>query len=625
MQKNFLLIVITTLGQLISYNKAFAQEQTTIGMGNYSGVTVTASSGSPMGIRTLQQNGYLPNQSAASRFLSQATFGADSAEIKKVTEQGVEKWLDDQLNLPNTFSLKDYVQSIHQAKVDSLNRSSPGNLTLLTSGSSGWYFDVAWFQGSVTAADLLRWRVAFALSETFVVSRISSFGNNPYALASYYDVLMRNAFGNYRTLIDSVTYHPSMAVYLTYMNNHATNVAGKIFPDENYAREIMQLFSVGLYELNNNGTTKTDASGELIPTYGNDDIADLAKVFTGLSWGDSQYLGDRSEDIWSYTKRLKFFPIDSSDAIKRPWKQNPTIVNGHEYGAKTFLGSTIPARPIEQGEQDIQDALDILSNHPNVAPFISRRLIQRLVTSNPSPEYVNRIATIFNNNGSGVRGDLKAVVKAILLDTDARSCECDEKYFTGMLREPFVRYMNLVRGLDLEATGGVFRNRMNEVYNQTEQRPLNSPSVFNFFLPDYIPDGKLKEAEKYGPEFQLLNSQTLTGYLNALNEWLIDNDPVDYSGYFSGEKNKPAERPGFDLTKYYYLTKDSRLTELIDKFNLVLAHGRLSEKAVSNIKSVVLQMPYVETNGLPRATEANRRVQMVLFLIMASPDYLINR
>jgi uncharacterized protein (DUF1800 family) len=467
--------------------------------------------------------------------------------------------------------------------------------------------------------------VAFALSETFVVSRISSFGNNPYALASYYDVLMKNAFGNYRTLIDSVTYHPSMAVYLTYMNNHATNVAGKIFPDENYAREVMQLFSVGLYELNNDGTTKTDAAGELIPTYGNDDIADLAKVFTGLSWGDSQYLGDRSKDIWSYTKRLKFFPVDSSDAIKRPWKTNPTIVDGHEYGAKTFLGNTIPARPIAQGEQDIHDALDILSNHSNVAPFISRRLIQRLVTSNPSPEYVNRIATVFNNNGSGVRGDLKAVVKAILLDTDARSCECNEKPFSGMLREPFVRYMNLVRGLDLEASGGVFRNRMNEVYNQTEQRPLNSPSVFNFFLPDYIPDGKLKESEKYGPEFQLLNSQTLTGYLNAMNEWLIYNDPIDYSSYFSGEKNKPAERSGFDLTKYYHLTKDSRLTELIDKFNLVLAHGRLSEKSVADIKLVVLQMPYVETNGQPRAVEANRRVQMVLFLIMASPDYLINR
>lgn len=594
-------------------------------MGNIPNVSVTSSSGGNTNIRTLQQNGYLPNQSAASRFLSQATFGADSVEIKKVAELGIEKWLDDQLALPNTFSLQDYVQRIHQAKVDSLNRTSPGNLTLLTSGANDWYFDVAWFQGSMTAADLLRWRVAFALSETFVTSRVSSFGNNPYALASYYDVLMKNAFGNYRTLIDSVTYHPSMAVYLTYMNNHATNVAGKIFPDENYAREVMQLFSVGLYELNNDGTEKTDASGELIPTYGNDDIADLAKVFTGLSWGDSRYLGDRDKDVFSYTKRLKFFPVDSSDAIIRPWKTNPTILDGHEYGTKTFLGSTIPARPIEQGEQDIQDALDILSNHPNVGPFISRRLIQRLVTSNPSPEYIDRVASVFNNNGSGVRGDLKAVVKAILLDNDARSCECSEKPFAGMLREPFVRYMNLVRGLNLEANGGVFRNRMNEVYNQTEQRPLNSPSVFNFFLPDYIPDGKLKEAEKFGPEFQLLNSQTLTGYLNALNAWLIYNNPVDYSGYFSGERNKADERPSFNLAKYHSLTKNNRLTELIDKFNLILAHGRLSENAVADIKTVLLQMPYAETNGVPNVNEANRRIQMVLFLIMASPDYLINR
>lgn len=602
-----------------------AQEQITIGMGNYNGVTVTAGSGENTSIRTLQQNGYLPNQSSASRFLSQATFGADSATIKIVAEQGIEQWLDTQLSLPNTFSLEDYVLGIHQLKVDSANRTPPGNYTVDSLNASDWYFDVAWFQGSMNAADLLRWRVAFALSEIFVTSRISSFGNNPYALASYYDVLMENSFGTYRALIDSVTYHPSMAVYLTYMNNHATNVEGKIFPDENYAREVMQLFSIGLYELNNDGTTKTDANGELIPTYGNDDIADLAKVFTGLSWGDSRYLGDRSKNYWSYTKRLKFFPIDDSDAIRRPWKTNPTIIDGHEYGPKTFLGNTIPARPIEQGEQDIQDALDIIFNHPNVGPFMARRLIQRLVTSNPSPAYIDRVASVFNDNGNGVRGDLKAVLKAILLDADARSCECQDKPFSGMLREPFVRYMNLVRGLELEATGGVMRNRMNEVYNETEQRPLNSPSVFNFFLPDYIPDGDLKEAEKYGPEFQLLNSQTLTGYLNALNEWIMHNDPIDYSSYFSGERKKDDEEPRFELVKYHYLTKNNRLTELIDKFNLIIAHGRLSAKATEGIKSVVTQMPYVETDGVPRATEADRRVRMVIFLIMASPDYLINR
>lgn len=621
------LLAAFTLLTLISIcSTATAQEQITIGLGNYPGVTVTSSAATPTGVRTLQQNGYLPNYSAASRFLSQATFGADSAEIKKVAEQGIEKWLDDQLNLPNSFSLENYVLGLHQAYVDSLNRTDPYNRTILTTNPSDWYFDVAWFQGSMSAADILRWRVAFALSETFVISRFSNFGNNPYALASYYDVLMKNSFGNYRALIDSVTYHPSMAVYLTYMNNQATNINGKIFPDENYARELMQLFSVGLYELNNDGTTKTDASGNLIPTYGNDDISELAKVFTGLSWGDSRYLSDGPKNNWSYTKRLKFFPINDSDAIKNPTKRNPTIVDGHEYGTKTFLGSTIPARPIAQGEQDIQDALNIISNHPNVGPFISRRLIQRLVTSNPSPEYIGRVATIFNNNGSGIRGDLKAVVKAVLLDPEARNCECEDKAFAGMLREPFVRYMNLVKGLELKATGGVFRNRMNEVYNETEQRPLNSPSVFNFFLPDYIPDGDLKAAEKYGPEFQLLNSQTLTGYLNALSQWLINNSPIDYSSYFSGEKTKNEQRPGFDLTKYYYLTKNSRVPELVDKFNLVLTHGRLSAKTVETIRSVVTQMPYAEdSNGTPRTTEANRRVQMVLFLIMSSPDYLINR
>ena len=179
---------------------AAAQEKVTIGMGNHAGVIVTSSSNNPTGIRTLQRNGYLPNESAASRFLSQATFGADSTTINEVAEDGIEHWLDEQLNMANMFSLEDYVLGIHQLKVDSANRTPPGNYTLDSVNVSNWYFDIAWFQGGMTSPDLLRWRVAFALSETFVVSRLSSFGNNPYALASYYDVLLNNAFGNYRAL-----------------------------------------------------------------------------------------------------------------------------------------------------------------------------------------------------------------------------------------------------------------------------------------------------------------------------------------------------------------------------------------------------------------------------------------
>jgi uncharacterized protein (DUF1800 family) len=340
-----------------------AQQNVTFGKGKTTNVTVSSSSNASnqTGITTLMSSGYLPNKNAASRFLSQATLGASMSEIDNVATLGMEKWVDQQLAMPNSFKIEQYVQNLHQSIVDSLKRTDPSR-TLSNVTLADWYFDVSWFQGSMTAPDILRWRVALGLSEVFVTSRISAFESNPHALASYYDLLLENSFTNYRTLIEKITYHPAMAVYLTYMNNHATdNNNGKLtYPDENYAREIMQLFSIGLFQLNLDGTEKKDSNGKSIPTYNNDDIANLAKVFTGLSWGDSRYLGERNKDLWSYTKKMKFYAIDSSDAFIRYWVTNPRIVNGHELGSKTFLGNTIPARSVQQGELDIKDALDLL-------------------------------------------------------------------------------------------------------------------------------------------------------------------------------------------------------------------------------------------------------------------------
>ncbi|WP_337042771.1 DUF1800 domain-containing protein [Emticicia sp. 17c] len=618
-------IIIITL-TLFTGIAAHAQAKVTFGKGNVKNVSVSSSSNATdqTGIKTLMSSGYLPNKNAASRLLSQATVGATYDEIERVSNMGIEQWVDEQLAKPNNFRLESYVQGLHQYVVDSLRRTD-GSKTLENTFISDWFFDIAWFQGSMTSNDLLRWRVALGLSEVFVTSRISPFEGNPYALASYYDVLMDNAFTNYRTLIEKITYHPSMAVYLTYMNNHATDVANgkQIYPDENYAREIMQLFSIGLYQLNLDGTEKKDSNGKLIPTYNNTDIANLAKVFTGLSWGDSKYLGDSYKNYWSYTKKLKFYAIDSSDAYKRWWITNPRIVNGHEVGPKTFLGSTIPTRSVQDGELDIKDALDIIFNHPNVGPFISRRLIQRLITSNPSPAYIQRVATVFNNNGSGVRGDLKAVIRAILVDPEARDC-CNNGQFKGMLKEPFLRYMNLVRGLNLTASGGVFRNVMRRAYDKMGQLPLFSPSVFNFFSPDYTPDGALKGTGKFGPEFQTLNAQTVTGYINALNSWLINDDPVDFYSVFSGEVYKAAQDPRFNLESDYSLTRNDRLSKLLDKYNLILAHGRLSQKTLDSIKNVLLNIAYIETNGVPNVDSAFRRTRIAIYLIMSSPDYLIN-
>jgi uncharacterized protein (DUF1800 family) len=609
---------------------ALAQQASTIGKGNLQKVNVTSSSTVNTGQQTLSSTGFLPNYSAAARFLSQATFGNTFSEIQKVANQSIEKWLDEQLAMSNSFRIETYVKNLHQSMVDSLNIKNNVNTNTLTNvGVSNWHFDAAWFQGCMTAPDQLRWRVSFALSEILVTSRVSAFDGNPYALASYYDVLLDNAFGNYRTLLDKITYHPAMGSYLTFLNNHATDVGKQTYPDENYAREIMQLFSIGLYQLNLDGTEKKDNNGQLIPTYNNDDIANLAKVFTGLSWGDGTYLGINAKDNWSYTKRMKFYGIDSSDAKKNPWKTSPRIVDGHERGTKTFLSSSVDptaSRSAMQGEADIQDALNIIFNHPNVGPFVSRRLIQRLISSNPSPAFIQRIATVFNNNGSGVRGDLKSVIRAILLDPEARNCCGDATDAFGKLREPFVRYMNLIKGLNLTATGGIFRNAMARVYDQTAQRPLSSPSVFNFYSPDYIPNGPLKDAGKVGPEFQLLSSQTLTGYFNALNDWLVNDDPTDYYGLFTGETYKPNQDPKFNTVADYILARNDKLPQLLDKYNLILANGRLSTESLNTISQAIKGMPYSEdANGIPNTNEAYRRVRLAIFLIMTSPEYLINK
>lgn len=628
------------LSFLLWFQVSFSQNVKIFGKGNIKGVSVNASSNAPNGIKTLLSTGYMPNAKASSRFLSQATMGPKLSEIQALQNQGIEPWLDQQFAFSPSFNLQNYVQNMHQSMVDSSNARNPsGNYTLSNLFIDDWAFDVAWFQANMLAHDKLRWRVSLALSQIFVTSRISAFDDNPYALASYYDMLNKNAFGNYRSLIDSITYHPAMAVYLTYMNNHATDTLAisatnstkkQVFPDENYAREILQLFSIGLFELNNNGTEKKDANGMSIPTYDNDDIGNLAKVFTGLSWSHSRYLGDNSNVTkWSYTKPLKFFPKDSSDKYLRWWVNPSTwrIVDGHEPGTKTFLNQTVPSRPVTDGKLDIKDALDIIYNHPNVGPFMARRLIQHLVSSNPSPEFIDRIASIFNNNGNGVRGDLRAVIRAILLDPEARDC-CAEKENVayGHLREPFLRYMNLVNGLELKNQGGVYRNVMVDLYDRLEQKPLYSPSVFNFYQPGYVPDGPLQAAGKVGPEFQTLNSLSFAKYMNGLHRWVISNDPVEYWGIFSGETYKPDQEPTFNITNDYVLSKDNRIKEFLDKYNLILAQGRIKPENMSIIQNVLLNMPMTyDVNGVPDPTLADRRLRMGIFLIMIAPDYLINK
>lgn len=575
-----------------------AQRDTiTIGFGGQ-GVQVTASDSEPPGSpqNTLNQQGYLPNENAASRFLQHASLGHGMADISAVTTMGYENWIDSQLVVPKAFHILNKIRDYHQIIKDS---TANPNATV---GSRPWRY--AWWQYFMTSPDVLRQRVALALSEICVISENSAFGGNAYAMGTYYDVLLDNAFGNYRDLLRDITYQPAMGVYLTHLNNPKSNPATNTYPDENYAREIMQLFTLGTVMLNNDGTEMLDSLGQPIESYDNYDILEFSKIFTGLTWADRTQFNRGALSDTSYIPDLVM------------WN------SFHEPGVKNLLnGFQVPNRNPVDGNADINDAIQNLFDHPNTPPFVSKRLIQRLVTSNPSPAFVNDVANVFINNGSGVRGDLAAVVKAILLHPEAKGCEnCDELSY-GMLREPMVRYFQIHKAFNASSASGNYRNDLNYIYVLTGQRPLASPSVFNFFQYDFQPIGPIDDAGLFGPEFQITNAQTLQGYINGLYRWLFDGDISDEYSLYTGEpsSNYTNQIANMDLTEELTLTQNDHLHILLDRLSLLLANGAVSQQTLETIQNVLVQFPN------STETERKQKVALAAYLIMTSPDYQIKR
>lgn len=577
---------------------ASAQPDTiTIGFGDYHGVTVSASNSQTYSPETtLKQDGYLPNFNAASRFLGQSTLGYNMEDITEVTQLGIEDWIDSQFVKPVAFSLKNKVKEYHNFVKTATNNAAAGQIYRM------WSY--AWWQYHMASPDALRQRVALALSELFVISDKSLFGANSYALSSYYDVLLNNAFTNYRDLMEDVTFHPAMGVYLTYLNNPKSNPATNQFPDENYARELMQLFTIGTVKLNMDGSQVLNASGVPVPTYNNTDIAEFAKVFTGLSWADRTTFNRSAANDTSYTLPMIMFNTS------------------HETGAKYLLnGFVVPNRVPTDGIADIQDAITNLFNHTNTPPFVARFLIQRLVTSNPSPDYIERVANVFVNNGQGIRGDMKAIIKAILLDPEAKACKNGENEAYGSLREPFFRYVQINKAFDASTLSGNYRNDMDYVYRFVQQKPLTSPSVFNFFQQEYQPIGPIEEADLVAPEFQITNAQTIMGYINSLYRFVIQENVADEYDLYTNEDDATYANQvsTIDLNDEVLLTDNNKLHILLDRLNLLLAQGRLSAGSLNIIKNVVMELP----NGT--TTEKRDRVKLAIYLIMSSPEYLINR
>lgn len=563
-----------------------------------SDIVVTSSSSSIVGSEnnTISQTGFLPNENAASRFLSHATLGHNPQNIQQVMSMGIEDWLTNQIATPRLFTLESKIRAFHKMVIDSTNTPS--------AGASNRLWDYAWWQYLMTSPDALRQKVALALSEMLVISENSAFSNNAYALGVYYDKLLNHAFGNYRDLLTAITYSPAMGIYLTYLNNPKSNPATNQFPDENYAREVMQLFTIGTVMLNNDGTVITDANNQPVPTYDNEDIIEFSKIFTGLTWADRTQWNRSAANDTSYIQNMVMW-----DA----W---------HEPGPKTLLNNFIvPNRNPVNGNADITDALNNLFNHQNTPPFVSRFLIQRLVTSNPSPQYINRVANIFKNNGQGVRGDMSAVVKAILLDKEATDCSKGDDIHFGMLREPFTRYAQIHKAFNASTQSGNYRNDMNYVYLFTGQRPLASPSVFNFFQQDYQPIGPVEEAGLVAPEFQITDAQTIAGFTNGLYRWLFDNDLADEYDLFTNEvdANYADEISTIDFSSEFVNTTDDKIHILLDRLNMLLSHGRLTQSSLNTITKVIKEFPSA-TNA-----EKTDRIKLAIYLIMTCPEYLINR
>ncbi|GGC67408.1 hypothetical protein GCM10011396_12990 [Undibacterium terreum] len=506
----------------------------------------------------------------ASRFLAQASMGASRAQIQQVQQLGYAGWLDAQFALPASMSRWDWLVA--------------KGMNAITYRNTEAGFDSCAWRKLLSSSDTLRQRITLALSEITVVAidGLVNSGWRAFSAAAYLDLLEANAFGNYRTLLGQISTSAPMGQFLTFRGNVKYNTSTGAQPDENYARELMQLFTIGLQQLNLDGTPKL-VNGATQDTYGQDDVTGLARVFTG----------------WDFD--MAGHDASTPDFLRRPMIQIPSR---HETGASSFLGTTLPAGL--NGAASMKAALDWIFAQPNVAPFISRQLIQKLVTSNPSPAYVARIATVFNNDGSGVKGNLKAVIRALLLDTEARIAPAAANTTApsfGKLREPILRFTAWARAYGASSAADTWIiGDTSDPSTRLAQSPLRSPSVFNFYRPGYVPpNSAIAAASLEAPEFQITNESSVVGYVNYMQRAVskgISDVKADYSSLLPLADNPQA---------------------LLNEINTVLAAGQVGS---SNLALMVGAI-----NAMPTGTDArrNNRIYAALTLVLAAPEFIVQK
>lgn len=531
-------------------------------------------------------------------FLNRATFGAKPSDLELYQSTTASEWFETQLNAPPSYLMASIEQYVRPE-----DYNEPSLIYMASTSFAFW-------QHAINAEDQLRQRVAFALSEILVTSTNSGdeLAEHAEAMASYQDILIKHAFGNYRDLLRDVTYSPTMGFYLTYLGNEKGDQATGKVPDENYARELLQLFTIGVEQLNLDGSQMRDNNGLPIETYTNNDIQGLARVFTGLNLNE-----EALEESVARAFSVPMWVFDEDHSLKE----------------KTFLGQTIAANTYT--EASIEQALDTIFNHPNVAPFISRQLIQRLVSSNPSPAYIKRVASSFETGyfelpnetrvGAGKRGDLAATTAAILFDQEALNPAGEQR---GKIREPIIRFTQWARAFNAANIWPEFILPLWDTSSATRlgQHPYRSPSVFNFFRPGYAaPGSKTAQNNLVAPELQITNATSIPGYINFMTYFIsgaqqnVDIEEVEEAIESEGLDLDPDDAPNSFLVEYSnVLNYADNAQALVDYLNLLLSANQLSEQTNDRIVQTISPLSSPE-----------QRVKVAILMVMTSADYLVQQ
>jgi uncharacterized protein (DUF1800 family) len=563
----------------------------------------------------------LNNQDLAARFLAQATFGGTPEEIDALARRlqaspktAFADWIDDQMKRPVTPT---------DLSLNVFRTAFPPDYP--RSGYRHHTNDAAAVRASLMISDdqlELRRKVAYVLSQIFVVSdHNTNLISSPEGMCEFDDILVKDAFGPFLTVLSDVTYDPVMLEYLTLLGSAKAgfyNPGSR--PDENYAREVMQLFTIGLVKLNLDGTVVTDAKGRAIPTYDQPTITEVARAFTGLilPTAMTEALAGPAD-----LKTMDLTGIDLSGDKKFHLvvvkKGHPRLGRDaidekhHDTGAKSFLGATLPAG--QTTEQDINQTLAILARHPNTAPFLAKAMIQHLATSNPSPDYVKRVSLAFLNN----QGSIGALVKAVLLDPEARNpAEAKSDQF-GKLREPWLRYTQLARAFKAERadTAPYVPAVKNYLLARLGEFPFAAPSVFNFYLPTYQSPGVVAQRNRgasdaktlvVDPEFEIMDSNTAFTLPNLFLDILDEK----------GGKGAKAQLPTLNLAPQMALADDPKA--LVDNVDLLLTAGMMSDRTRSIITQAVAELAPVDNDTVRR-----ERAKLAIYLTLLSPDYAVQK